>query len=151
MKFNALILCTTGGHTIGTTACQFFRYRLYNFTTTGNGADPSITAAFVSQLQALCPQNGDGSRRIGLDTGSVNRFDNSFFANLRDGKGILESDQRLWTDASTKTFVQRFLGIRGLLGLTFNIEFGRSMVKMSNIEVKTGTVGEIRKVCSKVN
>ncbi|KAA3482557.1 peroxidase 43-like [Gossypium australe] len=145
------LVTLVGGHTIGTTACQFFRYRLYNFTTTGNGADPSITAAFVSQLQALCPQNGDGSRRIGLDTGSVNRFDNSFFANLRDGKGILESDQRLWTDASTKTFVQRFLGIRGLLGLTFNIEFGRSMVKMSNIEVKAGTVGEIRKVCSKVN
>ena len=142
---------TAGGHTIGTTACQFFRYRLYNFTTTGNGADPSIDAAFVSQLQALCPQNGDGSRRIGLDTGSANRFDNSFFANLRNGRGILESDQRLWTDASTRTLVQRFLGIRGLLGLTFNIEFGRSMVKMSNIEVKTGTVGEIRKVCSKVN
>ncbi|KAK8518974.1 hypothetical protein V6N13_017775 [Hibiscus sabdariffa] len=94
--------------------------------------------------------NGDRSRRIGLDTESVNRLDNSFSVNLRDGKGILESDQRLWTDAFTKNFVQRFLGIRGLLGLTFNIEFGRSMVKMSNIQVKTGTVGEIRKVCSKI-
>ncbi|GMJ12933.1 peroxidase 25 [Hibiscus trionum] len=145
------LVTLVGGHTIGTSACQFFRYRLYNFTTTGNGADPSIASAFVSQLQALCPQNGDGTRRIGLDTGSVNRFDNSFFANLRDGKGILESDQMLWNDASTKNVVQRFLGIRGLLGLTFNIEFGRSMVKMSNIEVKTGTAGEIRKVCSKIN
>ncbi|KAL4281958.1 hypothetical protein GQ457_03G004670 [Hibiscus cannabinus] len=145
------LVTLVGGHTIGTSACQFFRYRLYNFTTTGNGADPSIAAAFVPQLQALCPQNGDGTRRIGLDTGSVNRFDNSFFANLRDGRGILESDQMLWNDASTKNVVQRFLGIRGLLGLTFNVEFGRSMVKMSNIEVKTGTAGEIRKVCSKIN
>ncbi|OMO60361.1 Plant peroxidase [Corchorus olitorius] len=146
------LITLVGGHTIGTTACQFFRYRLYNFsTTTANGADPSINAAFVSQLQALCPQNGDGSRRIGLDNGSVNRFDNSFFANLRDGKGILESDQKLWTDASTQTIVQRFLGIRGLLGLTFNVEFGRSMVKMSNIEIKTGTAGEIRRVCSRIN
>ncbi|KAL4346442.1 hypothetical protein GQ457_17G004180 [Hibiscus cannabinus] len=143
------LVTLVGGHTIGTTACQFFSYRLYNFTSTG--PDPSIDQSFVSQLQALCPQNGDGSRRIGLDTGSANRFDNSFFANLRDGKGILESDQRLWTDDSTKTFVQRFLGIRGLLGLTFSVEFGKSMVKMSNIEVKTGTAGEIRKVCSKVN
>ncbi|KAK8529747.1 hypothetical protein V6N13_102650 [Hibiscus sabdariffa] len=42
-------------------------YRLYNFTTTGNGADPSIAPAFVSQLQALCPRNGDGSRRIGRE------------------------------------------------------------------------------------
>ncbi|KAK9001326.1 hypothetical protein V6N11_083112 [Hibiscus sabdariffa] len=143
------LVTLVGGHTSGTTACQFFSYRLYNFTSTG--PDPSIDPSFVSQLQALCPQNGDGSRRIGLDTGSANRFDNSFFANLRDGKGILESDQRLWTDDSTKTFVQRFLGIRGLLGLTFSVEFGKSMVKMSNIEVKTGTAGEIRKVCSKVN
>ncbi|KAJ6316011.1 hypothetical protein OIU78_019315 [Salix suchowensis] len=102
---NTLDLVTlVGGHTIGTTACQFFRYRLYNFTTTGNGADPSINPAFVSQLQALCPQNGDGSRRIALDTGSQNRFDSSFFANLRSGRGILESDQKLWTDATTRTF-----------------------------------------------
>lgn len=139
-----------GGHTIGTSACQFFRYRLYNFTAAG-GPDPSIDPSFVSQIRALCPQNGDGSRRVALDTGSQNRFDNSFFANLRNGRGILESDQRLWADASTRTFVQRFLGIRGLLGLTFNVEFGRSMVRMSNIEVKTGSNGEIRRVCSSVN
>ena len=140
-----LILFIAGGHTIGTTACQFFRYRLYNFTTTGNGADPSINPAFVSQLQTLCPQNGDGSRRIGLDTGSQNRFDSSFFANLRSGRGILESDQKLWTDATTRTFVQR------LAGFTFGPQFGRSMVKMSNIGVKTGTNGEIRRVCSAIN
>ena len=64
---------------------------------------------------------------------------------------MLESDQRLWTDASTKTFVQRFLGVRGLSGLNFNVEFGKSMVKMSNVGVKTGTEGEIRKVCSSIN
>ncbi|GAA0158266.1 peroxidase [Lithospermum erythrorhizon] len=137
------LVALVGGHTIGTSACQFFSYRLYNFS--NGGPDPSISPSFVSQLQTLCPQGGDGSKRIGLDNGSENKFDNSFFANLRDGKGILESDQKLWTDASTKTFVQRFLG------LTFKVEFGKSMVKMSNIEVKTGTVGEIRKVCSAIN
>ncbi|KDP28962.1 hypothetical protein JCGZ_19656 [Jatropha curcas] len=145
------LVTLVGGHTIGTSACQFFRYRLYNFTTTGNGADPSIDPSFLPQLQTLCPQNGDASRRIALDTGSSNRFDGSFFANLRNGRGILESDQKLWTDTTTRTFVQRFLGIRGLAGLTFNLEFGRSMVKMSNIGVKTGTNGEIRRTCSAVN
>jgi len=70
---------------------------------------------------------------------------------LRSGQGILESDQKLWTDATTRTFVQRFLGVRGLAGLTFGAEFGRSMVKMSNIGVKTGTNGEIRRVCSAIN
>ncbi|XP_058085502.1 peroxidase N1-like [Magnolia sinica] len=146
------LVTLVGGHTIGTTACQFFSYRLYNFTATGNGADPTIDPAFVTQLRTLCPENGDGTRRVALDTNSGNTFDVSFFTNLRNGRGILESDQRLATDASTRTFVDRYSGtIRGLLGLTFNIEFGRSMVKMSNIEVKTGTTGEIRRVCSAVN
>ncbi|XP_038887273.1 peroxidase N1-like isoform X1 [Benincasa hispida] len=144
------LVTLVGGHTIGTTQCQFFSYRLVNFTGTG-GPDPTMDPAFVTQMQALCPQNGDGSRRVALDTGSANRFDTMFFSNLRNGRGVLESDQKLWTDASTRSFVQRFLGLRGVLGLTFNLEFGRSMVKMSNIEVKTGTQGEIRKVCSAVN
>ncbi|CAI9786198.1 unnamed protein product [Fraxinus pennsylvanica] len=144
------LVTLVGGHTIGTSACQFFRYRLYNFNST-TGADPSIDYTFLPQLRSLCPENGDTSTRVGLDNGSENQFDNCFFANLRNGRGILESDQKLWTDGSTKTFVQRFLGIRGLLGLTFSAEFGKSMVKMSNIEVKTGTNGEIRKVCSAIN
>ncbi|KAK4476890.1 hypothetical protein RD792_016054 [Penstemon davidsonii] len=148
---NAQDLVTlVGGHTIGTTACQFFSYRLYNFTSTG-GPDPSIDSSFLSTLQTLCPQNGNGSRRVGLDNGSENRFDNSFFANLRDGRAVLESDQMLWNDNTTKSLVQRYLGIRGLLGLTFSVEFGRSMIKMSNIEVKTGNQGQIRNVCSSIN
>lgn len=89
---------------------------------------------------------------MALDNGSGNRFDVSYFTNIRNGRGVLESDQRLWTDASTRTVVQRFSGpIRGLLGLRFDVEFGRSMVKMSNIEVKTGANGEIRRVCSTIN
>ncbi|EOX98833.1 Cationic peroxidase 2 precursor [Theobroma cacao] len=145
------LVTLVGGHTLGTTACQFFSYRLYNFTTTGNGDDPSINPAFVSQLRALCPQDGDRTRRVALDTGSANRFDSSFFGNLRNGRGILESDQKLWTDASTRTIVQRFLGVRGLRSLNFNVEFGQSMVKMSNIGVKTGAEGEIRRICSAIN
>ncbi|KAJ9687120.1 hypothetical protein PVL29_015826 [Vitis rotundifolia] len=120
------LVTLVGGHTIGTSACQAFRYRLHNFsTTTANGADPSMDATFVTHLQALCPANGDASRRIALDTGSSDTFDASFFTNLKNGHGILESDQK----------------VRGLRGLNFNVEFGRSMVKMSNIGVKTGTEG----------
>lgn len=143
------LVALVGGHTIGTTACQFFNYRLYNAS--GNGSDPTISASFLPQLQALCPQNGDGTKRVALDTGSVNKFDVSFFSNLRNGRGILESDQKLWTDASTRTLVQRFMGVRGLAALKFNVEFGKSMVKMSNIGVKTGSDGEIRKKCSVIN
>ncbi|KAL3538625.1 hypothetical protein ACH5RR_001991 [Cinchona calisaya] len=144
------LVALVGGHTIGTAACQFFQYRMYNFNSSVT-VDPSINPAFLSQLQSLCPSDGDTSKRVALDTGSENRFDSSFFENLQNGRGILESDQMLWTDSSTRSVVQQFLGIRGFLGLTFSIEFTRSMVKMSNIEVKTGTDGEIRRVCSAIN
>ncbi|XP_021908216.1 peroxidase N1-like [Carica papaya] len=98
------LVVLVGGHTIGTTSCQLFRDRLFNFNGTGTH-DSTINRMFLPQLQILCPENGDGSMRVALDTGSVNRFDTSFFANLRDGKGVLQSDQALWSDASTRILV----------------------------------------------
>ncbi|KAI3770590.1 hypothetical protein L6452_01729 [Arctium lappa] len=118
------LVALSGAHTIGTAACVLFRYRLYNFNNT-NGPDPTIDQAFLPQLRTLCPDGGDATRRVGLDTGSVNNFDNSYFANLRSGRGVLESDAALWSNPTTQRLVQRFLGLRGLLGLTFNVEFGR--------------------------
>ncbi|CAF1701002.1 unnamed protein product [Brassica napus] len=140
-----------GAHTIGQTDCLFFRYRLYNYTVTGN-SDPTISPSFLTQLKTLCPPNGDPSKRVALDIGSPSKFDVSFFKNLRDGNGILESDQRLWSDSETNDVVRKYAStIRGLLGLRFDKEFGQAMVKMSSIEVKTDVDGEVRKVCSKIN
>lgn len=91
-------------------------------------------------------------RKVALDRDSPAKFDVSFFKNVRDGNGVLESDQRLWGDSATRSVVQNYAGtIRGILGLRFDFEFPKAMVKMSSIEVKTGTQGEIRKVCSKIN
>ncbi|XVF67187.1 hypothetical protein PTKIN_Ptkin10aG0100100 [Pterospermum kingtungense] len=143
------LVALVGGHTIGSTACRFFGYRLYNFT--GSGPDPSIDPSFVPQLQAICPQNGDGNSRADLDTGSARKFDTSFLTNLRNGRGVLLSDQALWADPSTRILAQPFLVLKGFKPLNFNEEFVRSMVKMSHIGVKTGNDGEIRKVCYAVN
>lgn len=83
-----------GGHTMGTSACQFLSYRMHNFTANG-GPDPSIITSFLSQLGALCPQNSGASNRVALDTGSEDEFDKSYYKNLRNGKGILESGMML--------------------------------------------------------
>ncbi|KAF7149131.1 hypothetical protein RHSIM_Rhsim03G0051700 [Rhododendron simsii] len=124
-------------------------YRPYNFTTSGN-ADPTINQAFLPQLQAICPKDGDGSKRLALDKDSQFKLDASFFINVRDGNGILESDQRLLGEAATGRIFQNYAGtIRGLLGLRFDLEFPKAMIKMSGIEVKIGAQGEIRKMCSK--
>ncbi|RYR15819.1 hypothetical protein Ahy_B04g072765 [Arachis hypogaea] len=132
-----------GGHTISTTSFGLLRRRLYNFNGT-NGPDPTIDPSFLLQLQVLCPQNGGASsKRVPLDNGSQTKFDTSYFNNVKKGRGILQSDQALWTDPCTKALVQRYS-----LGLTFNVDFGNSMVKMSNIGVQTGSEGEICKKCS---
>lgn len=89
---------------------------------------------------------------MALDKDSQFKFDASFFKNVRDGNGILESDQRLLGEAATGRIVQNYAGsIRGLLGLRFDLEFPKAMIKMSGIEVKIGAQGEIRKMCSKFN
>lgn len=145
------LVTLVGAHTIGQTDCQFFSYRLFNFTATGN-ADPSIGPAFLPLLRAQCPPGGDPSRKVALDTGSPGAFDVSFFKNVRDGGGVLESDQRLWGDAATQGAVQKYAGsVRGLFGLRFAFEFPKAMVRMSSVGVKTGGQGEIRKRCSRIN
>lgn len=145
-----LLYIYIGGHTVGTVTCQVITYRLYNYTAAG-GADPSIDTTFLPTLRKLCPFNGDGWKHIPLDYGSVDKFDHNFFKNLQSSRGILESDQRLWADASTKVVVEQYIGLRGLNGLTLNFQFGMAMLKMTNIGVKSGTAGEIRKNCSRIN
>lgn len=103
---------------------------------------------YATQLQKLCPQNGDATARVALDTVSPHHFDVSFYRNLRNGRGTLEVDQKLWSDIPTRNAVQHFL-VGG--GSNFHGKFGSSMVKMGNIDVKTGTEGEIRRICSAIN
>nr|CAD1842940.1 unnamed protein product [Ananas comosus var. bracteatus] len=116
------LVTLVGAHTIGRTDCLFFRYRLYNFTATGN-ADQTINGAFLGQLQMLCPQKGNPSKRVALDKDSMAKFDVSYFKNVRDGNAVLESDQRLWGDVVTQNIVHNYAGtIRGCsdLGLIMN-------------------------------
>ncbi|MCL7030999.1 hypothetical protein MKW94_029045 [Papaver nudicaule] len=145
------LVSLVGAHTIGTAACNFFRYRLYNFSS-ANGADPLIEPSFLATLRDLCPADGDATKRVAFDTDSEDTFDSTYFNNLRNGRGVLESDQKLWTDPATQHVVRRFSGpFRGLSRLLFNVEFSQSMVRMGNVGVKTGLEGEIRTVCSRIN
>ena len=147
------IYVCAGAHTIGLTDCSSFEYRLYNFTAKGN-ADPTINQAFLAQLRALCPDvGGDVSKKgVPLDKDSQFKFDVSFFKNVRDGNGVLESDQRLFGDSETQRIVKNYAGnVKGLLGLRFYFEFPKAMIKMSSIGVKTGTQGQIRKTCARFN
>ncbi|XP_048324646.2 cationic peroxidase 2 [Ziziphus jujuba] len=111
-----------------------------------DGSCPTAEAVVKSTVQTHFSSNPTIA-----SPGFLRMHFHDWFVHAGNGRGVLVSDQKLRTDASSRTFVQKLLGVRGLLGLKFNVEFGKSMVKMSNIGVKTGSQGEIRTLCSAIN
>ena len=142
----------SAAHTIGTTACFFMNKRLYNFEP-GGGSDPSISPSFLPQLKARCPPNGDVNIRLPIDEGSGQTFDKHILQNIREGLAVLESDARLNDDPTTKAVMESYFGAFDPFfeEPSFEDDFVDSMVKMGQIGVKTGFLGEIRRVCKSFN
>ncbi|KAK8701514.1 hypothetical protein V6N13_019901 [Hibiscus sabdariffa] len=74
-------------------------------------------------------------------------FDNSYFKNLVGNKGLLHSDQQLFNGGSTDSQVTTYSDNP----FTFKADFADAMVKMGNMSLLTGTAGQIRTNCRKVN
>lgn len=149
-KFQAQGLSTqdmvtlSGAHTIGQARCTTFKQRLYNQT--GNGQpDPTLNTAYLAQLKANCPASGGDQNLSPLDLVSPTTFDSQYFTNLKNGKGLLNSDQELYSTAgsSTTSLVNTFSGNQN----AFFSAFTAAMIKMGNISPLTGTNGEIRANC----
>ena len=137
-----------GGHTFGRAQCRTFDERLFNFS--GSGApDPSLNTTYGDELRQICPQGGNASEITNLDSETPDLFDNKYFSNLLIGKGLLQSDQELFstTGADTIDIVTNFSSNQ----TAFFEAFVVSMIRMGNISVLTGTAGEIRLNCRVVN
>ncbi|XP_027339235.1 peroxidase 43 [Abrus precatorius] len=146
------LVLLSAAHTIGTTACFFMTKRLYNFFPAGGGSDPAISPNFLPQLKAKCPQNGDVNTRLAIDEGSEKKFDISILKNIREGFAVLESDARLNDDIVTKSIIDSYFSPFGpFFGPSFEADFVESVVKMGQLGVKTGFLGNIRRVCSAFN
>ncbi|KAJ4977814.1 hypothetical protein NE237_008594 [Protea cynaroides] len=153
-KFSAVGLSTTdlvalsGAHTFGRAQCRTFSNRLYNFNGTGN-PDPTLDTTYLATLQQTCPQNGSGTTVSDLDPTTADTFDNNYYSNLQNNKGLLQSDQELFstTGASTISIVNSFSSNSS----SFFQNFAQSMINMGNISPLTGSSGEIRSDCKKVN
>jgi len=62
-------------------------------------------------------------------------------------KGLLHSDQELFNGGSTDNTVRNFASSKA----AFSSAFAAAMVKMANLSPLTGSQGQIRLTCSKVN
>ncbi|XP_066379363.1 peroxidase 72-like [Miscanthus floridulus] len=141
------VVALSGGHTIGMSRCTSFRQRLYNQT--GNGmADSTLDVSYAAQLRQGCPRSGGDNNLFPLDFVTPAKFDNFYYKNLLAGKGLLSSDEVLLTkSAETGALVKAYAADVNL----FFQHFAQSMVNMGNISPLTGSQGEIRKNCRKLN
>ncbi|KAL2337624.1 hypothetical protein Fmac_012070 [Flemingia macrophylla] len=133
------MVALSGAHTTGKASCAVFRPRIYG----GTDIDPS----YASTLQMICPRTGGDRNLTNLDVTTPIVFDNAYYFNLINKKGLLESDQVLYSGGSTDSQVSDYFGNP----LLFRMDFANAMVKMSNLSPLTGTNGQIRKACSRVN
>ncbi|MBA0762925.1 hypothetical protein Gotri_012470, partial [Gossypium trilobum] len=142
------LVALSGAHTFGRAQCLTFTSRLYNFTGVGD-TDPTLNTTYLEELRQICPQGGNSSVLTNLDPTTPDGFDNNYFTNLQVNRGLLRSDQNLFSTegADTIEIVNRFSSNQ----TAFFESFVESMIRMGNISPLTGTEGEIRSNCRAVN
>ncbi|KAD5961611.1 hypothetical protein R6Q59_014735 [Mikania micrantha] len=145
------VVSLSGAHTIGRASCATFGNRLFNFSGTNAPDSTLLDPNMLSGLQNLCPVNGDSSQTTPLDWNSTDLFDNHYFQNLVNGRGVLESDQALYSSDQAVSTTRSIVELYSKNPKTFFTDFANSMVKMGNIQPLTGSAGEIRKNCRVVN
>ncbi|OAY71943.1 Cationic peroxidase 1 [Ananas comosus] len=133
------MVALSGAHTIGDARCTNFRTRIYSET----NIDPS----FATALQANCPFSGGDNNLAPLDTSTPTIFDNFYYNNLVNKEGLLHSDQQLFNGGSTDSQVSSYT----TNSAQFFRDFATAIVKMGNISPLTGSSGEIRTNCRKIN
>ncbi|KAJ1283961.1 hypothetical protein BS78_03G167600 [Paspalum vaginatum] len=141
------LVALLGSHTIGDSRCTSFRQRLYNQT--GNGLpDFTLDASYAGALRPRCPRSGGDQNLFFLDPVTPFKFDNQYYKNILAYRGLLSSDEVLFTGSSaTADLVKLYAANQDI----FFQHFAQSMVKMGNISPLTGANGEIRKNCRRVN
>ena len=112
--------------------------------------DGSMNADYANELIQACSA-ADGTVSAGTavdcDSGSASVFDNRYFVNLLDGRGLLRTDAVLVQNATTRTKVAEFAQSQD----GFFASWASSYARLTSLGVKTGADGEIRRNCSSVN
>uniref|UniRef100_A0A5B6ZEA1 Peroxidase n=1 Tax=Davidia involucrata TaxID=16924 RepID=A0A5B6ZEA1_DAVIN len=140
------MIALSAAHTLGFSHCNKFANRIYNFSSQ-NPVDPTLNTAYAAQLQSMCPKNVDPRIAINMDPNTPRTFDNVYFQNLQQGKGLFTSDQVLFTDPRSKSTVNAWANNSP----DFQKAFVTAMTKLGRVGVKTGSTGNIRSNCAAFN
>ncbi|GMP89877.1 hypothetical protein CsSME_00041250 [Camellia sinensis var. sinensis] len=134
------LVVLSGGHTIGLARCTTFVARIYN--------DTNINPNFDATLKKICPVNSGGNKTFPLDA-TTTVFDTVYYQDLLQQKGLLHSDQQLFDGGNSET--DDLVRYYSNNPYAFGEDFGVSMLKMGNLKPLTGSNGQIRMNCRRVN
>lgn len=95
----------------------------------------------------MCPINVDPRIAINMDPTTPQSFDNAYYQNLQQGKGLFTSDQVLFADQRSRATVNLFASNNA----AFQQAFVTAITKLGRVGVLTGNQGEIRQDCTRVN
>ena len=134
------VVVLSGGHTIGLARCVTCRAHIYNET--------NIHPGFAASMQRVRPATGGNDNKAPLDE-TTEKIDTLYFKALVQSRGLLHSDQELFKgDGSESEYLVQHYSNNPKECYK---DFGDSMIKMGNMKVLTGTDGEIRLNCRKIN
>jgi peroxidase len=139
----------SGAHTVGRSHCSSFTNRLYGFSNASD-VDPTISPAYAFLLRSICPANSNQTfpnTTTAMDLMTPAVLDNRYFLGLTNNLGLFTSDEALLTNATLKASVDEFVKSEN----RWKKKFAKAMVKMGDMEVLTGTRGEIRLNCRVIN
>ncbi|KAM0867136.1 hypothetical protein ACQ4PT_042194 [Festuca glaucescens] len=140
------LVTLSGGHTIGSAHCGTFRER---FRPDANGSmvpvDGTMNTDYATELARTCAASG--SVTVDCNEGSAATFDNRYFGNLLDGRALLRTDAVLVQNPTTRATVAAFAQSQE----SFFRSWASSFARLTSLGVKTGSDGEIRRLCSSVN
>ncbi|GLT64572.1 hypothetical protein SLA2020_370570 [Shorea laevis] len=108
------MVALSGAHTLGQARCITFRDRIYN-----NESD--IDAGFASTRKRRCPATDGDQNLAALDLVTPNSFDNNYFKNLIQKKGLLASDQILFMEGRRTMLFQNIVEALSLLSLILHL------------------------------
>ncbi|XP_074269875.1 peroxidase 20 [Silene latifolia] len=142
------LVALSGAHTIGVARCTSFRQRIYDMSLEENIYERY--SGFQKSLASICPASGRDNQITPLDYRTPAFFDNHYYLNILESKGLLHSDNVLVVEDQGGEIEQRVWDYAANTELFFE-SFADSMVKMGNIKVLVGVEGQIRENCRFIN
>ncbi|XAR71880.1 Peroxidase [Bertholletia excelsa] len=127
------------------------RFNALGLSTKDMVALARCTTFRARSMRSICPRiTGSGDNNLApLDLQTPTTFDNNYFKNLANRRGLLHSDQQLFAGGGggTDSIVRSYAASPG----KFISDFAAAMIRMGDIGPLTGSRGEIRKNCRRVN